>query len=258
MWSSVALLALPIAFDPVRLAVALLLVSRPRPAKNLLVYWVGCVSASCLLLLVPLLVLHATPAFSPFVHDLANPHTTASLTVRRVEVGLGVLILAIAALMTVRLVMRRRARATAVPADESETPVSRLLKRGRDAPVEGGSVVQRLLGRANDAWESGALWVAFVIGFWAGPNPSLVLFSLATILASGATLGAQFGAAVVFIVVSLALVEIVLACNVVAPARTQAALRRLHDWVGGYRQLIVVAILTLVGLAFVAQGTGML
>jgi hypothetical protein len=211
------------------------------------------------------LVLHFTPMFSPFVHDLANPATSASSTVRRVEIFLGVLVLVIAALMAVRFVTRRRAR---VPDDDAEksttvvdsdtSPVARLLKRGQEAPTEGGSAIQRLLARAHNAWESGALWVAAVIGFWAGPNPSLVMFSLATILASGAAIGTQIGAAVVFIVVSLAVVEIVLISNLAAPAKTQAALRRVHDWVRGYRRQILVAILTLVGIAFVSQGTGVL
>ena len=266
MWSSVAVLALPIALDPVRLGVNLLLISRPRPAQNLLVYWIGCVSASFVLLLVPLLVLHYTPLFSPFVHDLANPATTASSTVRRVEIFLGVLVLAIAATMAVRFVTRRRARARAedtkttdaVADSDASSPISRLLKRGQDAPEEGASAMQRLLGRASRAWESGALWVAFVIGFWAGPNPSLVMFSLATILASGAVIGAQIGAALVFVIVSLAVVEVVLISNLLAPTKTQAALRLVHDWVGGYRTPILVAILTLVGFAFVAQGTGIL
>ena len=266
MWSSVVVLALPIALDPVRLGVNLLLISRPRPAQNLLVYWVGCVSASLLLLLVPLLVLHFTPVFSSFGHDLANPRTSASSTMRHVEILLGVLVLAVAALMSVRFVTRQRAQvpagdtATSTPAggaDES-SPISRLLKRGEGAPEQGASATQRLLARAHNAWESGALWVAAVIGFWAGPNPSLVIFALATILASGAAIGTQIGAAVVFIVESLAVVEIVLLSNLVAPARTQAALRRLHDWVRGYRRQILVAILTLVGIAFVAQGTGSL
>jgi hypothetical protein len=265
MWSSVAVLALPIALDPVRLGVNLLLVSRPRPAQNLLVYWVGCVSASFVLLLVPLLVLHFTPMFSPFVHDLANPATSASSTVRRVEIFLGVLVLAIAALMAVRFVTRRRARVpdrdaktSTTVADSDTSPVSRLLKRGQEAPAEGGSAIQRLLARAHNAWESGALWVAAVIGFWAGPNPSLVMFSLATILASGAAIGTQIGAAVVFIVVSLAVVEIVLISNLAAPAKTHAVLRRVHVWVRGYRRQILVAILTLVGIAFVSQGAGVL
>lgn len=257
------MLALPIALDPVRLGVNLLLVSRPRPAQNLLVYWIGCVAASVLLLLVPLLVLHNTAMFSSFVHDLANPRTSTSATVRGIEIGVGVLVLLIAALTAVRAVRGRRAATDrAQPSHgttgSAESPIARLLKRGRDAPADGGSAVQRLLGKIHRAWESGALWVAAVIGFWAGPNPSLVTFSLATILASGAAFGAQLGAAVVFIIVSLAVVEVVLISNLVAPARTQAVLRRVHDWVGGYRRQIVVAILTLVGLAFVAQGTGIL
>jgi hypothetical protein len=267
MWSSVAVLALPIALDPVRLGVNLLLISRPRPAQNLLVYWLGCISASFVLLLAPLLALHFIPVFSPFVHDLANPATTASATLRTVEIVLGVLVLTIAALMAVRFVMhRRRARAVAgnaktstlVADSDASSPVSRLLKRGQDAPAHGASAIQRLLGRAHRAWESGALWVAFVIGFWAGPNPSLVMFSLATILASGAAIGSQLAAAVVFIVVSLAVVEFVLISNLVAPAKTQATLRLVHDWVRAYRSQILVAILTLVGIAFVAQGAGVL
>lgn len=36
MWSSLGVLAIPIALDPVRLGLNLLVVSRPRPAQNLL------------------------------------------------------------------------------------------------------------------------------------------------------------------------------------------------------------------------------
>ena len=90
MWGSVAVLALPIAFDPVRLGVNLLLISRPRPAQNLLVYWVGCVTASVMLLLLPLLALHFTDL--AWVHDLANPRTTASATMRHAQVFVGVLL----------------------------------------------------------------------------------------------------------------------------------------------------------------------
>ena len=61
-----------------------------------------------------------------------------------------------------------------------------------------------------------------------------------------------------FIVESLAVVEIVLISNLIAPTKTEAALRVIHDWVRGYRRQIVVAILTLVGIALVAQGTGSL
>ena len=100
------------------------------------------------------------------------------------------------------------------------------------------------------------MWVALVIGFWAGPNPSLVLFALTTILASGVALGTQIGAAIVFIIETLAVVEIVLISSLATPTKTQALLRLLHDWARAYRRQILVAMFTLVGLALVAQGVG--
>ncbi len=38
---TVLVLALAMATDPMRLGVTLLLISRPRPVLNLLVYWLG-------------------------------------------------------------------------------------------------------------------------------------------------------------------------------------------------------------------------
>ena len=66
----------------------------------------------------------------------------------------------------------------------------------------------------------------------------------------------QIGAAIVFVVETLALVEIVLLGSLVAPNKTQALLRLLHDWARAYRRQILVAMLALVGLALVAQGMG--
>jgi hypothetical protein len=268
MWSSVLVLALPIALDPVRLGVNLLLISRPRPAQNLLVYWVGSVLACVLLMVVPILVLHFTPLFSSFVHDLASPATPASSAVRRIEIVIGVLTILAAALLAVRFLARQRALATrgastsTLVADSvAPNPISRLLVGGNqsdDAAMEGGarSAMRWLRSRANSAWEGGSLWVALAIGYLAGPNPSLVLFALATVLASGAGIGTQLGVATVFIIETLAVVEFVLLSNLVAPAKTQAVLRLLHDWARGYRRQILVGMFLLVGLALVAQGMG--
>jgi Sap-like sulfolipid-1-addressing protein len=266
MWSSMALLALPIALDPVRLGLNLLLISRPRPAQNLLIYWVGCLTLGLLLLLVPILVLHFTPTFSAFAHDLANPATPVSSTVHYLEIVAGVLVLSIAALMALRFFTRQRtqppaqsANTTALLVDsDPPNPISRLLGRGKDAPAQdgSGSAVRRLVSRANVAWESGSLWVALAIGFFAAPNPSMVIFGLTTIPTSGAAIGMQIGAAIVFVVETLALVEIVLVGSLITPVKTQALLRLLHDWARAYRRQILVAMLALVGLALVAQGMG--
>ncbi|UQX09953.1 GAP family protein [Candidatus Mycobacterium methanotrophicum] len=248
MWSSLLALAIPIALDPVRLGLNLLLVSRPRPARDLLVYWVGCALVGFFLLLIPILVLHFTPSLSSFVHDLANPATAASAGVRYLEIVAGVVVLSVAAFLTVGFFGRQRARLATRGASTST------LVLDSDAPNL--CVIRRLVGRANTAWESESSWVALAMGFWAGPNPAMVVFGLTTVLTSGAPLGVQAGAAIVFIVETLAVVEIVLLGNLIAPAKTQALLRRLHDWARSYRRQILVAMLGLVGLALVAQGIG--
>jgi Sap, sulfolipid-1-addressing protein len=248
VWSSLVLLALPIALDPVRLGFNVLLISRPRPAQNLLVYWVGCALAGVLLLLVPIVGLHFTPVFSSFVHDVANPAKPANFTVRHIEIVMGALVLFVAALTAVRFFARQRAQLPAPGANAST------LVADSNAP----NPISRLLSRANNAWEGGSLWVALAIGLCAAPNPSLVVFGLATILPSGAAIGTQISAAIVFVVETLTVVEIVLLSNLVAPTKTEALLRRLHDWARSYRRQILLLMLTFVGLALVAQGMGII
>ena len=78
------------------------MVSRPRPVQNLLAYGVGSLTACIATVVVPLTLLHGTPMFRSFTQDLATPATTESSTVRHIQIGMGVLALSIAALMTVR------------------------------------------------------------------------------------------------------------------------------------------------------------
>jgi hypothetical protein len=99
------------------------------------------------------------------------------------------------------------------------------------------------------------LWVGFVIGVAFGgvdPEPSLLLRAI--IVASGAAIGTQVIAAIAFVVVMLAVVEITLACYLVTPAKTQAVLRLLHDWALAHRRKILIAMCTVAGVALVARG----
>jgi hypothetical protein len=263
VWSSVLVLALLAALNPVRLGLALLVISRPRPVQNLLAYWVGCLTVSAPYMLVPLMVLHFTPMFGSFAHDVATPGTVASSTVRHIQIGMGLLALSIAALMTVRFSARQRAHlptpgantSTLVPYSNTPTAISRLLGRAQDAPTEGGSPIRRLLGRAHNAWENGSLWIAFVIGLLFPPTLDGVLYVLAIIVPSGAAIGTQVGAAIAFVVGMLAVVEITLASYLVTPAKTQAVLRVLHDWARAHRRKVLVAMFAVVGVALVAQGS---
>jgi hypothetical protein len=248
MWSSVLVLALLAALNPVRLSLALLVITRPRPLQNLLAYWVGLLVVSVPALLVPLMVLHFTPMFSSFTQDLATPATATSSTVRHIQIGMGALALSIAAVMTVLFSFSARRR----PRLPTSGGSAATLARNSNTPT----AVRRLLRRAHNAWENGSVWVALVLGFASGPQADGVLYVLAIIIPSGAAFGMQVSAAIAFVVGMLAVIEVMLASYLATPAKTQALVRVLHDWARAHRRKVLVAVFAVLGVSLVAKGMG--
>jgi hypothetical protein len=266
VWSSVLGLALLLAVNPVRLGVILLMLSRPRPVQNLLAYWVGNLVAGVPYVLVPLMVLHLTPMSTLFRQGSAARGTVANSTVGHIQIGMGVLALSIAALMTVRSLTRQRQRAhlptpggstsTLVLDSNTPTAISRPPGRAQNAATEGGSAIRRLLARARNAWENGSSWIALVWGLFSAPADSLLV--VAIIAGSGAAIGTQVSAAIAFVVGWLAVIEIILVTYLATPDKTQAALRVLHDWSRAHRRQILVVTFAVVGVSSVARGMGII
>jgi hypothetical protein len=243
MWSSVLALALLMTLNPVRLGLILLMISRPRPLQNLLAYWVGGLTVAVPLLLAPLMMLHFTPVFRSGAHGSDIPATSS--TVRHIQIGIGLLALSIAAVMTVRFLARQRVQLPAAGNNASAQPLE------SSTPIQ----IQRLLGRVHNAWESGSLWVAWLIGL-VSVSMDGVVFVAAIIAASGAAIGTQISAAIVFLIGIYAVVEVILVAYLAAPAKTEAMLRRVHDWAHAHRHQVLIAIFTVVGVSQLAQGTG--
>lgn len=260
MWGSVLGLGILAALNPVRLGLALLMISRPRPGPSLLAYWLGGLTVCVPELLIPLMLLNFTPMFGHVAHGSSSPSTSSTLG--KIQIGLGVVGLSIAAVMTVRFLTRPRTPQP-MPEDDhsrelsmvSGAPIAmpRLLTRVPDESTENPSSFRRLLGRIHDAWESGSSWVAWVIGIISVPVDG-VLFIVAIIAASGASVTAQASASVAFIILMYAVVEVILVGYVVTPAKTQSFLLVLHDWVRTYHRQILVALFTVVGVSQLAQG----
>lgn len=239
------------------------MISRPRPGPNLLAYWVGGLTVCVPELLVPLILLNFTSMFGSLGHGSATP--TGSSALPRIQIGLGVIALTIAAVMAVRFSTRQRAEARATsngnsalaPAPETPVALPRFLSRARDVSSDDRSVIRRLLQRAHRAWENGSLWIAWVIGVASVPVDG-VFFILAIIVASRAPVTAQAGASVAFFLLMYSVVEMILVGYVAAPARTEALLRRLHDWVRTYHRQILVTVFTVVGISQLAEGFNVL
>ncbi|WP_278247927.1 MULTISPECIES: GAP family protein [Mycobacterium] len=247
-----------VGLDPMRLGITLLVISRPRPVQNLLMFGAGCVTACIPTLVFPLTLLHLTPMFKSTAESWARSSTGGYI-----QIVMGSVALMTATMLTVHFWVRRRAEVTTpktgmstlVSDPDTSTPVSRLLARARETPAEGGSIFRRLLRRGHDAWEDGSLWVSYVIGFsFAGAPPDVALFLLAIVVVSGAAVGTQITATIAFVVGMLAVVEVVLISYLAAPAKTEAVVQRLHDWAWAHHRKILVAMCVLAGAMLIAKG----
>ena len=144
-------------------------------------------------------------------------------TLPRVQVVIGVLALLIAAVLAVRPASSR-------PAGDRFSAWARRLADGR------------------------SLWVASVAGLGIALPSVDYLAALAVIAASGAEADTQIAALLTFNAVAFAFVEIPLIAYLVAPARTQASMTSLHNWVRSRRRRDVAALLAALGCVLLVVG----
>lgn len=273
MWASLLVLALLTTINPVRLGLVLLVLSRSRPMQSLFAYWVGAIVVGLASLVIPLVILHANPTSASFLDDFANP--TANPTAQRVAIGLGVVLVTIAALLAARAFsassthggrhsmqrmqrVYRQANSSSTQVLESRVPpaITQLLQPDESELAEDAPKVRRLLRNTRKAWRDGSLWISFFIGVIVVPPLDGVFFGLAIVLASGASFQLQLVAVIAFMFGVLLIEEAILISNLVTPVRTQTTLERLFDWAGAHHQKFVAAILAVVGASLVVRGLG--
>jgi Sap-like sulfolipid-1-addressing protein len=244
MWGTVFLLALAAATDPIRLGIAGVLIALPRPMINLLAFWLGGMATGVATALGALILLRES--LPVIVQDVTS--TVALFTSAPVEIVIGLLALSAAARIAVGSSARQPAR---IPIPDGDPAA---LATQPSAPT----AFSRLTARAHHVLGDGRPWVAFVAGLGQATNPVEYLLALTAIVASGAALGTQITAAVMFTVVVLAVVEIPLVSFLATPAKTQAFILYLQDWLQARRRLIFAVILAASGVMLLARGFGSL
>jgi hypothetical protein len=171
-------------------------------------------------------------------------------------------VIAVALVLVVRSISRRRTRVTSVggvavddpPPTDQPSPLDRLFRHGGTENGERHSPFARMMGKAGDAWDSGALWVAVVVGaITGGPSLDGVFMGLAIIMTSGNSLGTQIIASVVWVFAMLIIVEVILLSLAFSPSRAQGVLESAHLFLQSQRQKILIAIFFVVGFALVLQ-----
>ncbi len=240
MWSAVLLLGLISAIEPVRIGITALLIARPRPMLNLLVYWLGLMATAVGVAMVALFWLRD---FMIPIARVVNSAAT-SLVVPVVQIVIGLLAVPTAAMIAMRSPVPQAAQVS-VPAGDSFAPVVQA-----NTPI----TLSRL------SWthllEGRSLGMAFVAGLCSATPPVEYFGAIAVILASGAAVGPQVGAALVFALVAFVIAEIPLVSYLASPAKTQAVLLKLHDWLRAHRRPILASMLGVFGVLMLVYGVG--
>jgi Sap, sulfolipid-1-addressing protein len=212
MLATVLVMALAVSFEPFRIGMTVLMLNRPKPALQLFAFLCGGFTMGTAVGLVVLFVFRRILLGTSFV------------TVPRVQILIGLLVLSVAAVVAVDLPRRLGPR----PA-KFATPARKLLK-------------------------GDSLSVAGIAGLGIALPSVDYLAALAVILASGATALTQVAVLLLFNVVAFALVEIPVLAYLLAPEATARSVAVLHDWIRSRRRRDVAILLIAIGCAFLAVG----
>jgi len=212
MLATVLIMALAVSIEPYRIGMTALMLNRPRPALQLSAFLCGGFAMGTT---VGLIVLFA------FRRILLG---TSVVTVPRIQLLIGLIVVLIAAVVAVDLFGRLVPR----PA-KWVRPAIGLLK-------------------------GDSLSVAGIAGLSIALPSVDYLAALAVILASGAAARTQVAVLVAFNVVAFALVEIPLLAYLLAPTPTARAVTALHAWIRSRRRRDVAVALAVIGCAFIVAG----
>ncbi|BBY18327.1 GAP family protein [Mycolicibacterium litorale] len=218
MWIPLLLMAVAASLEPVRVGMTVLMISRPHPARQLLAFLAGGCAMATAAGLVALFLLR--PALG-----------SAEFTLPMVQIAVGAVVLVNAALV-----------------------VTGVWGRGRDAAHLAETRFGPLAARTRRVFTGPSLWTAGVAGLGVALPSVDYLAALALIVASGAAIGIQLGALLLFNVIAFALVEIPLLCYLVAPDRTRAALAALYEWLRAQGRRGVGVLLAVIGCALLGVG----
>jgi Sap, sulfolipid-1-addressing protein len=236
---TVIAMALIAASNPIRLGIALLLISRPRPMLNLFTFWSGAMTMATAAGLGVLTVMHRfNPTFMQSISAQA-----ADSDAQNTQIAVGLTILAVMALIAL-VASVRRAR---VPVPSGGPPTEA-------PPTDRPGAFVRLRDRVLNVLKGDYLWVAFVVGLGSGFPAIEYLIALAAIAASGQSIGIQVGVVMMFVVVMLWVIEIPLLSYSAAPAHTHAFMVRLHDWAFPRRWRIIATLVAAEAVFLVARG----
>lgn len=234
MWTTVIILALALNLEPNRLGVIGLLLLRPEPIRQLLVFLGSSFLVNSSVGLIVLFVVNRG--------SLLKGESSSAI----MQVGVGALALIVAAVLITNIPMpgsKARAATAAAEAGEPGAVVS-----------SGLPLVDNFTKRAGKLVQSGSLWFPAALGVGiALPSVDFVALLL-LIAASGEPPRVQATALFTFLIVANAVLLIPMISYLLAKERTVTALEGLRSWVLARSRRDYAVLLAIAGTVMVTVG----
>lgn len=253
MWSTVLVMALVAATDPLRIGVIAYMVSRARPVRLLLPFFLAGFTSNVAVAVAVVFVFRESALGDRTVHP-------------GIEITIGVAAGLIAVLSATGLLERlfrlfHRVHSTRVPVpvavgDHSADLATDEHPNTQVQPptLDSLPIVSKLPESIKAALRGEAAWAAGLLGLSNGiPSPYYV-GAMAAALTSGATVGQQLSALIAFNVVAFSGALIPILSFWIAPDATRSGVERLYAWMKTHHRLVVAVIAGAVGAFFVGLG----
>jgi hypothetical protein len=220
--SEVFAIAVVAALDAGLLAAAVVMLGRPRPARQLGAYLIGGMGFSIGFGLLVVLGLHGSDVLSGL-----SKSTRGSI-----EVAVGALLIVVAIMVWAGRVVQWHPRRT----------------RKRDTDdLRRPSLHDRALG--NDS-----LWIAWAVGAAYSVPGAYYLAGLALLAKLNASATTNVLVILGFNVIMFALIELPLIGLVVAPDRARSVTEKLHTWMTAHRRILIVIVTGAIGAYLLISG----
>ena len=236
------LMAVVAGVDPVRVGAVAFMLTRTKPMRLLLGYFIGGFGLS--------LIIGAVVVF--VLKDLKFAKTSSVPPALEIAVGALALVVAILVGTGISASIRDKAQTRLPDAKlpNLDTPAN------PDGPpgIESMPGFDKLPGRVKDALSKESPWVAWIAGLAVGMPTAYYLAAIAAILKSGVGAGTQIAALVVFNVIAFAQAEVPIVCFLIAPDATRSRVEQLYSWVSSHQRVVVTALAGIVGIYLVLIG----
>lgn len=229
MWSTVLLMGLVGTIDPLRVGVAAFLLLRPRPARQLAVYFAVGFTLNIVL------------------GEAVLAGGRAVLGTQRTIPGQAEIVVA-GILFTVGLIAALSGRLAAV-VGKSPEPASEDVDGLAPVPL-----FARLPDRIQKALQGESVWLPVTLALCTALPGAHYLAAMASIFAADAAAGPRLAALIVFNLGEFSAALIPLACLRVAPDATRAFVDRVNRWVKIHHRLMLTLIMWTAAAVFLAMG----